>query len=218
MEMRDNMEEIILIPQIDIRLASREDAEDLLAIYSYYVQNTAATFEYDVPTVEEFGDRIVAISEKYPFLVGELDGQTVGYTYANAFKNKEACDWAVETTIYVDNDYRKIGVGRQLYEELEDCLKSQGIVNMNACIAVPEIADEYLTWDGEIFHEHLGFYSIGQLNNCVYKFNRWYHMLWMEKMLGAHMEWQPPVKKFINTIKYRHFIEYSRNNLSSGYL
>lgn len=204
------MEEIALIPQIDIRLAEKTDAYHLLDIYSYYIKNTAISFEYEVPTVEEFGDRIVKISEKYPFLIGELDGQIVGYTYADTFKNRKAYDWAVESSIYVDNNYRGIGIGRQLYEELEDCLKSQGIVNMNVCIAVPEVSDEYLTNDSELFHECLGFYKVGQFNNCGYKFNRWYHMVCMEKMIGAHLDRQPPIKKFVNTIKYIHYVERSR--------
>lgn len=210
---RFDMEEIALIPQIDIRLAEKKDAHNLLEIYSYYVKNTAISFEYEVPTEEEFGNRIVKISERYPFLVGELDTQIVGYAYANAFRERKAYDWAVESSIYVDKNYRGMGIGRQLYEELEDCVRSQGIVNMNACIAVPEVPDEYLTNDSELFHECLGFYKVGQLNNCGYKFHRWYHIIYMEKMIGAHLDRQPPMKKFCNTIKYIHYIDRTRKKI-----
>ena len=65
-----------------IRVAKREDAEELLKIYSYYVENTAITFEYDVPSVEEFRQRIVNISDRYPYIKAVDNGQIVGYAYA----------------------------------------------------------------------------------------------------------------------------------------
>ena len=43
-----------------------EDAEELLEIYAPYVENTAITFEYDVPSKDEFEERIKNISAKYP--------------------------------------------------------------------------------------------------------------------------------------------------------
>ena len=52
-----------------IRVATEQDAEKLLAIYGYYVENTAITFEYEVPSVEEFRRRICQTLSKYPYLV-----------------------------------------------------------------------------------------------------------------------------------------------------
>lgn len=60
---------------VTIRVARVEDAVELLKIYGYYVENTAITFEYDVPSVEEFQGRIVHTLEKYPYLVAEEDGK-----------------------------------------------------------------------------------------------------------------------------------------------
>ena len=37
-----------------IRAAAVEDAAELLEIYKPYVENTAITFEYEVPSEEEF--------------------------------------------------------------------------------------------------------------------------------------------------------------------
>lgn len=61
-------------------------------------------------------------------------------------------------------------------------------LNLNACIAVPEQDDEYLTSNSESFHKHLGYRMVGKFHNCGYKFGRWYHMIWMEKMIGGHGE------------------------------
>ena len=54
-----------------IRIATENDAEELLNIYVPYVEKTAITFEYEVPSVEEFRIRIRNILKKYPF---ELSG------------------------------------------------------------------------------------------------------------------------------------------------
>ena len=81
--------------EIIIRDAVPEDAEVLLAIYAPYIRETAITFEYDVPSVEEFKHRIINISEKYPYLVAEEEGEAVGYAYAAPFHVRAACAWAV---------------------------------------------------------------------------------------------------------------------------
>ena len=62
-----------------IRVATIEDAAALVEIYRYYVEKTAITFEYDVPTVEEFEKRIQTTLEKYPYYVVEEDGEVLGY-------------------------------------------------------------------------------------------------------------------------------------------
>ena len=59
---------------MNIRLAAPSDAAALLAIYAPYVENTAITFEYEVPTIEDFTNRIAKTLEKYPYLVAEEDG------------------------------------------------------------------------------------------------------------------------------------------------
>ena len=60
--------------EMKIRIAKEEDAEALLAIYAPYIEHTVITYEYDVPTVEEFRGRIRHVLERYPYLVAELNG------------------------------------------------------------------------------------------------------------------------------------------------
>ena len=86
--------------KLQIRVATKEDAEALLAIYAPYVEKTAITFEYEVPSIEEFRCRIQETLKKYPYLVAEKNGKIVGYAYAGAFHARPAYDWAVETSIY----------------------------------------------------------------------------------------------------------------------
>lgn len=179
---------------ITIRIAKEEDAAELLKIYEPYVKQTAITFEYEVPTVEEFKSRICNTMKKYPYLVAEKEGQSIGYAYVSPFKTRAAYDWAVETSIYVSMDEKRQGIGLKLYTLLEQILKEQGVLNMEACIAYPEQEDEHLTKDSVRFHDKLGYRMVGEFKKCGYKFDRWYDMVWMEKHIGEHVTKQPPVK------------------------
>lgn len=184
-----------------IRTASIDDAKELLDIYTYYVLYTAITFEYDVPSLDEFKNRIKTILNKYPYIVAIIDNKIVGYAYASTFKNRAAYDWAVEMTIYIDPNYHKRGIGKKLYHTMEDLLKLQGITNLNACITYPDVKDEYVNKNSVQFHERLGYHLVGQFHQCGYKFSRWYSMVWMEKMIGEHITHQSPVKPFLEIEK-----------------
>jgi len=177
-----------------IELVNISDAKELLAIYEPYVLNTAISFEYEVPSIEEFESRIKDISSKFPYLKATNEnGEIIGYAYATSFKSRKAYDWSVETTIYVKFDCKRSGVGRALYEELESRLRKMGILNMNACIASPKTSDSHLTSDSENFHKKMGFTIVGTFHDSGYKFNTWYNMIWMEKMIGEHKTYQNPV-------------------------
>lgn len=181
---------------IRIRVASPDDAAALLAIYAPYVEETAITFEYRTPSAEEFRGRIREVQKKYPYLTAERDGRPVGYAYVSPFKERAAYNWAVETSVYVDRAEKRGGVGRRLYAALEACLRAQGILNVNACIAYPAAEDPYLTRDSVAFHEACGYRMAGRFHECASKFGRWYDMVWMEKSLGAHPSDPPPVRPF----------------------
>lgn len=186
---------------ITIRTATLSDAQALLNIYSPYVEHTAITFEYDVPSVEEFASRIKNTLQKYPYLVAEKNGRLLGYAYASPFHERPAYDWAVETSIYVDQNIKHQGMGRRLHDALEDALRSQGILNMNACIAYPPEEDEYLDKNSVEFHTHMGYRLVGEFYKCGYKFHRWYNMVWMEKLIGNHLSDQKPPK--FPALKYK---------------
>ncbi len=177
-----------------IRNAKLSDAERLLEIYAYYVENTAISFETEVPAPEEFRERIRRITARYPWLVIEQDGIILGYAYAGTFKGRAAYDWSCEMTIYLAHDAHKRGLGRKLYEALEARLHDMGFLNLYACIAVPVQEDEYLTRNSAEFHAHLGYRQCGIFKQCANKYGRWYDMIWMEKNIGEHGENPPAVQ------------------------
>lgn len=187
---------IMAANEIVIRTATADDAGKLLDIYAPYVTGTAITFEYEVPSPDEFRSRIERTLQKYPYLVAESGGDILGYAYTGPFVGRQAYDWSAETSIYLRQDNRGMGLGRRLYEAIEDISRAQHILNLNACIGYPETDDEYLTKNSVQFHEHMGYRFAGQFHKCGYKFGRWYDMVWMEKIIGEHPDTPEPVIPF----------------------
>lgn len=171
---------------IRLRPARAEDAQALLDIYAPYVLNTAITYEYAVPTRDEFRARIEKTLAYYPYIVAERAGEPVAYAYAGRFHPRAAYDWDVEASIYVKDGFKGQGLGRRLYAALEAISRAQNMINLYACIAYPNYDDEFLTQNSVRFHEHIGFSSVGLFNNCAFKFGRWYNMVWMGKTLSEH--------------------------------
>ena len=180
-----------------IRVARADDAEALARIYAYYVEHTAITFEYEAPDAAEMNARREKILKHYPYLVAEQAGRAVGYAYAHEFYGRAAYAWSVEASIYIASDARGQGLGRKLYDALERALRVMGVLNINACIAVPRTADDPYLTDGSLaFHKRLGYQMVGTFHQSGCKFGRWYDVAWMEKLLGAHEEPPAAVRDF----------------------
>ena len=84
---------------IQIRSAAPADAPALLAIYAPYVTDTFVTYEYTVPTVEEFRERIRNTLQAYPYFAAVENGRIIGYAYASAFHPRRAYLWSAEATL-----------------------------------------------------------------------------------------------------------------------
>ena len=165
---------------INIRDVKLADAKDILEIYKHYILNTAITFEITVPSLEEFEQRIKTISSSNPYLVLTLDNKIIGYAYTQTYKGREAYKYSKEISIYLDNNYTKNGYGALLYNELEKRLKDNNVTNLYSCITVLDSSNSIP------FHEHLGFVEVGRFHRCGYKFNNWYDIVWMEKIINKH--------------------------------
>lgn len=161
---------------LNIRFAKASDAPALLSIYRPYITDTIVTFELEVPTEAEFAERICEISSRFPYLVAELDGETVGYAYAHFFRERAAYDCTVETSIYVSPKHHRSGIGARLYERLEELLRAQGITCAIACITYPNPTS--IT-----FHEKAGYTMCGRIEKCAYKLGQWCDIVFMEKQL-----------------------------------
>lgn len=105
------------------------------------------------------------------------------HAYAGPYSSREAYNWTATTSIYVDKDYRRQGIGSLLYKELEKRLKEQDIVNLLAGAAYSDEEDEYLTHDSYKFHIRSGYTKVAHMKTIGKKFDRWYDLLWMQKKL-----------------------------------
>ena len=171
-----------------IREATTDDAERLREIYSYYVLNTAISFEYEVPSVDEFRKRINTIKDKYPYLVCVKDHKIVGYAYASAYSTRKAYSWTAASSIYVDKDQRRQGIGSSLYTALEKKLRDMEIVNIVAGAAYAETEDEYMANESYKFHTNRGFVKVAHFKSIGRKFDRWYDLMWFQKKLEQETE------------------------------
>ena len=114
-------------PDYTIRRAAERDAAALLDIYAPYIRDTVITFEYDVPTAEEFAARIGETAALHPYLVCERDGRPVGYAYAHRIRERAAYDWAAELSIYLAPAAQGQGVGTALMERAKRWARERGL-------------------------------------------------------------------------------------------
>ncbi|MBS7577115.1 MULTISPECIES: GNAT family N-acetyltransferase [unclassified Enterococcus] len=172
-----------------IRIATPKDSAALIEIYAPYVTDTAISFEYEVPSIEEFAERIENTLKKFPYLVLEENNKIIGYAYANAYNKRTAYNWACEISIYIRQDNQSHGAGTLLYLALEAILKQQHIVTIVSCITEGN-------QKSEAFHQKHGFEKVALFNNIGYKFGEWYHVCWMQKALTADLKNIQPFQAF----------------------
>lgn len=165
--------------KIMLRPVTVADAAELVSIYAPYVEQTAVTYEYEVPSVEEFQGRIANTIKNYPYLAAVENGVILGYAYASAFHPRAAFRWTAEVTVYLRKEAHGRGIGRMLYEALEEKLKQQNVQTAIALIADPNP-------ESVAFHEKMGYRVAGRLTNCAYKLGQWRGMYYMEKFLGEY--------------------------------
>ncbi len=159
-----------------IRLATKNDAAQVQAIYAPVVTHSTASFELEPPSVGEMRKRITSTLTDYPWLVCERKGEVMGYVYARAFRTRPAYQWSVETSVYVHPELRRSGIGRALYTSLMKLLAVQGYYNAFAGITLPNIPSVGL-------HEALGFRSVGVYHEAGFKMGGWHDVGWWQLSL-----------------------------------
>ena len=160
-----------------IRLATSNDAAGILEIYAPYIANTSFTFETEVPSVEEFAERINTYLITWPWLVCEVEGKIAGYAYATKHRERVAYQWSIESSIYIHDDFQKAGIGRALYTAMFGILRKQGFRNVYAVINLPNEKSV-------AFHESLGFTYFATYEQVGYKLGKWKNVGWWRLILN----------------------------------
>ena len=104
---------------MEIRVARREDLQQLLDIYNYEVVHGVATLDLQPKSLEEWGRWFDAHNIKnHPLLVAEQAGRVAGYASLSPYRSKEAYRSTVELSIYIGPGFRRQGVATALMEAI----------------------------------------------------------------------------------------------------
>jgi phosphinothricin acetyltransferase len=182
-----------------IRLATADDAGQVLAIYAPYCY-TPISFETGPPSIEEMRSRLVKVLGQYPWLVLENGGDVLGYAYATHHRERAAYVWSVDTSVYVRQGQQRRGVGRTLYSCLLALLPLQGFANAYAGVTLPNPASVGL-------HEAMGFRPVGVYTKVGFKCGAWHDVAWYQRALQPSPA-EPAPPKALEEL--RHTAEWAR--------
>ena len=150
-----------------IRNVKLSDAGRIAEIYNYYIKHTIITFEEDTVDVDEIERRIKSAQEKnYPYIVYEKGDVLCGYAYLSNWRARSAYNKTLETSIYLDINHIKKGIGNVLYRQLIEESRGISIHSLIGVISLPNESSQKL-------HEKLGFQLVGVFKESGLKFNQW---------------------------------------------
>jgi L-amino acid N-acyltransferase YncA len=173
----------------EVRLAAKKDAKEIIDIYAPSILDAAISFETEVPSAEEMQKRIEMILQTYPWIVCVVDGEIAGYVYGSKYRDREAYQWSCECTVYIHDQYKGKGVGRELYGLLFQLLQLQGFRTVYAVVTLPN--------EGSVnLHEKCGFEKFAVFENVGYKFGQWHSVGWWKLRLNDYTPDPPPPLKF----------------------
>ena len=160
-----------------IRLAAKENAAAIAAIYRPYVENSRISFEEVAPDAEQMARRVVGdVPGMHPWFVAAEDGRVIGYAASSPFRTRPAYRWTVETGIYLARDAFGRGIGRRLLGTLLETLERQRYVSAIGAIALPNPASVAL-------HQLLGFTHNGTYRAVGFKCGEWLDVgLWQKEL------------------------------------
>jgi phosphinothricin acetyltransferase len=163
--------------EITIRPYQVEDTQAILEIINYNILNSTALYDYETRTLE---NQIAIFDEKlskgFPILVATENKTVVGFGYYSEFRFREAYKFTVEHSVYAHPNCIGKGIGKIILENLITLAKAQ---KLHTIIGVID-AENQSSID---FHKKFGFEIAGIIKDSGFKFDRWLHSVFMQKML-----------------------------------
>jgi phosphinothricin acetyltransferase len=166
---------------LSIRPASEKDIHRITEIYNEAIQNTTATFDTDIKTIEDRLEWFRGHDEKHPVLVAEFEGRVIGFASLTRWSDRCAYDGTAEVSLYVDHNYRGRGTGKQLLEVLTLEGEKAGLHNLVSRITQGNLSSIHL-------HELFGFIHIGVMKEAGMKFGKFLDVHFMQKLLNRNAE------------------------------
>jgi phosphinothricin acetyltransferase len=163
--------------EIKIRPYRIEDAQAILDIINYNILNSTALYDYEPRSLENqiaiFDDKI---KKGFPIIVATENEVVVGFGYYSEFRFREAYKFTVEHSVYAHPNHIGKGIGKLIMESLIDLAKAQKLHTMIGVID----SENQSSID---FHEKFGFEIVGTIKDSGFKFDRWLHSVFMQKMI-----------------------------------
>jgi len=163
--------------EIQIRPYQTKDAAEILEIINYNILNSTALYDYEPRTLENqisiFQDKL---DKGFPILVALSNKSVVGFGYYSEFRFREAYKFTVEHSVYAHPNHLGKGIGKLILDNLIHLAKAQKLHTM---IGVIDSENQ----SSIEFHKKFGFEIAGTIKESGYKFNRWLHSVFMQKML-----------------------------------
>lgn len=163
--------------EIKIRPYKESDAQTIVDILNYYIQNSTAIYDYDLRTLEQqktiFEEKL---NKRFPIIVATIDNHVVGFGYYSEFRYREAYKFTVEHSLYVVQNEHGKGIGKILLKALIDLAKKQ---NLHTMVAVVDSENQSIM----NLHEQFGFKTVGIIKESGFKFDRWLHSVLLQLML-----------------------------------
>jgi len=161
---------------VRLRPMTEADLDAVNAIYNHYVRHSTCTYqlepETDAARVAWFHDH----GPTHPLLVAEQDGRVVGWASLSRFNARGGYARTVESSVYVDHEHHRRGIGGALLAELVARGRTLGHHLIIAGIDASQTGSVAL-------HARFGFVAAGHLREAGYKFNRWLDVLYMQLLL-----------------------------------
>jgi len=174
---------------VEIRVATPDDAQAMLAIYAPYCVSSCVSLEIVAPSEQQMRERIDCITNQFPWLIGKIDGQVAGYVYANQHRERAGYRWSVDVAVYVDESHHRRSLGRSLYATLFNLLREQGYFQAYASITLPNSASVGL-------HESVGFQPVAVFPKVGFKLGRWLDVGWWRLQLTPPVDHPPEPRPF----------------------
>jgi L-amino acid N-acyltransferase YncA len=166
--------------KVRVRDAAERDMGAVQAIYAHHVLHGLATFEEVPPSLEELLRRRSAVlALGLPYLVAELDGRIVGYSYATSYRPRPAYRYTIEDSVYVADGLAGLGIGTALLQSLIARCEAGPWRQMLAVIGNSGNAGSIA------LHSRMGFRMIGTLTSAGFKLGRWVDTVLMQRALGV---------------------------------
>jgi L-amino acid N-acyltransferase YncA len=167
-------------PAIFVRDAREPDLAAVTKIYAAHVRHGLASFEEIPPSLDEMHARRAGVLQLgLPYLVAEMEGRVVGYSYATSYRTRPAYRYTVEDSVYVEDGLNGRGIGTALLGELiVRCERGP----WRQMLAV--IGDSGNTGSVAL-HRRLGFVPAGKLVSVGFKLGRWVDSVFMQRALGV---------------------------------